>query len=244
MATDKHEHNHDHEHKHAAEDHDKHAGHSVAMFRDKFWLSLALTIPVLIYSEALQQWLGYSAPAFSGSALIPAILSTIIFFYGGWVFVKGAVSELKAKLPGMMTLISLAITTAFIYSLATMTVLEGEGFFWELATLITIMLLGHWMEMRSVSRAEGALDAIAKLLPDKAEKLVNGQPQTVLVTSLVVNDLVLVRPGAAIPADGVVMSGSSAVNEAAITGESKPVARGQGDQVIAGTINQYGSLTV
>lgn len=226
------------------QEHDKHAGHSVAIFRDKFWLSLALTFPVLIYSAAIQQWLGYSAPEFTGSSYIPAIFSTIIFFYGGWVFIKGALAELKTKLPGMMTLISLAIVTAFTYSLATMTILEGEGFFWELATLITVMLLGHWMEMRSVSRAEGALDAIAKLLPDKAEKLVNGKPQTVLVTQLKAGDLVLVRPGSSVPADGEIASGASSFNESAITGESAPIRKSIGDSVVAGTINQDGAISV
>lgn len=223
---------------------DKHAGHSVAMFRNKFWVSLILSIPVLVYSEAIQNWLGFSSPDFPGSRYMPAIISSIIFSYGGWIFIKGALSELKSKLPGMMTLISLAIIVAFLYSLATLFLIEGEGFFWELATLITVMLLGHWLEMRSVSRAESALDAIAKLLPDKAEKLVSGKSQSILVTELRVNDLVLVRPGAAVPADGVVEEGTSSVNEAAITGESKPIVKAKKDEVIAGTINQDGSLTV
>ncbi|MBI2009210.1 heavy metal translocating P-type ATPase [Candidatus Saccharibacteria bacterium] len=224
--------------------HDKHAGHSVAMFRDKFWLSLALTIPVLIYSETIQRVFGFTAPVFSGSDLIPLLLSTVIFFYGGLVFLRGAVGELKAKLPGMMTLIAMAISVAYIYSVGTEFVISGEGFFWELSTLITIMLLGHWLEMASIKKAQGALDAIAQLLPDKAEKLVNGQPQTVLVSELKINDLVLIRPGSAVPVDGAITEGTSSVNEAAITGESKPVAKKAGDEVIAGTINQDGSLTV
>ncbi len=224
--------------------HDKHAGHSVAMFRDKFWLSFALTIPVLIYSETIQRWLHFTPPGFRGSSLIPFILSAIIFFYGGLVFIRGGLGELKAKRPGMMTLISMAISVAFAYSLAVQLGLSGEAFFWELATLVTIMLLGHWLEMASVSKAESALDAIAKLLPDKAEKLVNGKPQMVLVSKLAIGDLVLIRPGAAIPVDGMVVQGASSVDEAAITGESKPVGKQTNDEVVAGTINQDGSLTV
>lgn len=233
--------NHEHQDHH---EHDKHAGHSVAMFRDKFWISLLLTLPVLVYSASIQNWLRFTPPEFSGSEYIPLIFSTILFLYGGLVFLKGAVNELKAKLPGMMTLISLAIITAYVYSMATEFVIEGEGFFWELATLITIMLLGHWLEMRSISRAESALDAISKLLPDTAEKLVDGQPVKVPVTELKAGDLVLVRPGTGIPADGQIMEGTSSVNEAAITGESKPDHKSAGDDVIAGTINQDGSLTI
>ena len=233
----------DHEH-HEHQEHDKHAGHSVAMFKDRFWLSLALTLPVLAYSEMIQRWFHFAPPAFPGSQYVPFILSTIIFFYGGLVFIKGAWSELKAKLPGMMTLISLAIITAYGYSVATLFVIKGDGFFWELATLVTIMLLGHWLEMASVAKAESALDAIAKLLPDKAEKLVDGQPKQVLVSTLKVGDLVLIRPGSNIPVDGVITEGSSSVDEAAITGESKPVSKTSGDEVVAGTSNQDGSLTV
>jgi P-type Cu2+ transporter len=226
------------------EQHDKHAGHSVAMFRDKFWLSLLLTLPVLTYSEHIQQWLNFTPPTFSGSEYIPFIFSTVIFFYGGWVFLKGAVGELRARLPGMMTLISLAITVAFVYSTAVQFGLSGEPFFWELATLVTIMLLGHWLEMASIAKAESALDAIQQLLPDTAEKLVVGEPQKVLVSELTVGDHILVRPGGSIPVDGVIAEGSSSINEAAITGESKPVAKSAGDEVVAGTVNQDGSLTV
>lgn len=240
---DQHQHT-DHDSHSAHDEHDKHAGHSVEMFKSKFWLSFALTIPVLIYSHMIQEWLGFTPPAFPGSGAIPWVLGTVIFFYGGLVFLKGAVGELKARRPGMMTLISLAITTAYVYSLATEFVIDGEGFFWELATLITIMLLGHWLEMRSIARAESALEAISKLLPDKAEKLVDGKPKTVLVSELQVGDLVLVRPGGAVPADGQVTEGASSVNESAITGESKPVHKSPDDEVVAGTINQDGSLTV
>lgn len=232
-----------HEHEYAHE-HDKHAGHSVAMFKDKFWLSLLLTIPVLLYSEMIQQWFNFMPPSFTGSEYVPFVFSTIIFFYGGLVFIKGAASELKAKLPGMMTLISLAIITAYGYSVSTQFFIEGDGFFWELATLVTIMLLGHWLEMASIAKAENALDAISKLLPDKAEKLINGKPTEVLVSELKVDDLVLIRPGSSIPVDGIITEGSSSVDEAAITGESKPVAKFVNDEVIAGTSNQDGSLTV
>lgn len=238
------EHSH-HAHQHGEDqEHDKHAGHSVKMFKDKFWLSLALTIPVLAYSEMIQHWLNFTPPAFPGSQYVPFVFSTIIFFYGGTVFIKGAWGELKAKLPGMMTLISLAIITAYVYSVATQFWLSGEGFFWELATLVTIMLLGHWLEMASVAKAEGALDAISKLLPDKAEKLINGKPKQVLVSELKVGDLVLIRPGSRIPVDGVITDGKSSIDEAAITGESKPVSKSVNDEVIAGTGNQDGSLTV
>lgn len=236
------EHSH-HEHS-EHQDHDKHAGHSVAMFKDKFWLSLLLTLPVLAYSEMIQHWFSFTPPTFPGSQYVPFVFSTIIFFYGGLVFIKSAWGELKAKLPGMMTLISLAIITAYVYSVATQFFIKGDGFFWELATLVTIMLLGHWLEMASVAKAENALDAISKLLPDKAEKLVNGKPQQVLVSELKVGDLVLIRPGSSIPVDGVIVDGSSAVDEAAITGESKPVSKTTNDEVIAGTGNQDGSLTV
>ncbi len=238
------EHSH-HKHQHTEhQEHDEHAGHSVAMFKDKFWLCLVLTIPVLAYSEMIQHWLGFTPPSFPGSEYVPFVLSTIIFFYGGMVFIKGALGEIKAKLPGMMTLISLAIITAYAYSVATLFFIEGDGFFWELATLVTIMLLGHWLEMASVAKAESALDSISKLLPDKAERLVNGSPKQVLVSELKVGDLVLIRPGSSIPVDGVITEGSSSVNEAAITGESKPTSKVVGDEVVAGTINQDGSLTV
>lgn len=239
MNNSHHKHSH-HEH----QDHDKHAGHSVAMFKDKFWLSLLLTLPVLVYSEMIQHWLNFTPPSLPTSQYVPFMFSTIIFFYGGLVFIKGAISELKAKLPGMMTLISLAIITAYVYSVATQFFIKGDGFFWELATLVTIMLLGHWLEMASVAKAENALDSISNLLPDKAEKLINGKPTQVLVSELKVGDLVLLRPGANTPVDGVIVDGSSSVDEAAITGESKPVSKKVGDEVVAGTGNQDGSLTV
>mgnify|MGYP000595571197 CR=1 FL=1 len=226
------------------EDHDKHAGHSVSMFKNKFWLSLAMTIPVLAYSASIQEWLNFSSPAFTGSEYIPFIFSTAIFFYGGLVFIKSAISELKAKMPGMMTLISMAIVTAYLYSVATQFFIAGDTFFWELATLVTIMLLGHWLEMSAIAKAENALDAISELLPDEAEKIVDGKPKTVKVSELSVGDVVLVRPGSNVPVDGKIVEGSSSVNEAAISGESKPVTKSVNDEVVAGTINQDGSIKV
>ncbi|HZM64535.1 MAG TPA: copper-translocating P-type ATPase [Candidatus Saccharimonadales bacterium] len=225
---------------HAA--HDKHEGHSVDMFKQKFWLTLALTVPVLLYSETIQELLNFSMPAFPGNEWLPAILGTIIFFYGGLVFLKGAKNELADRLPGMMTLISLAITVAFGYSLAvTLGLVEGMDFWWELATLIAIMLLGHWLEMASVMNAQGALKELARLLPDEAELM---DDKKVPVSKLKVGDMVLVRPGSQIPADGEVVKGESDVNESMLTGESKPVKKAAAAQVIGGTINGSGSLTI
>ena len=235
----KHQHN-GHEH----DSHDKHEGHSPEQFKQKFWLSLLLTIPVMLYSSAIQGWLGFSMPAFPGSDWLAPVLATIIFFYGGLVFIKGAVTELKQRLPGMMTLISLAIVVAYAYSLATLFLIEGMEFFWELASLITIMLFGHWMEMRSIQNAQGALQELAKLLPDEAEVIDGDTTRTVAVHELKTNDVVLVRPGASVPVDGLIIKGSSNVNESMITGESKPVKKHEEDEVIAGTINGEGSLRV
>jgi len=225
--------------------HDKHAGHSVAMFRDKFWLSLGLTVPTVFWEPMVQDWFGYTAPQFPGSAFIPAFFGTIVFIYGGWVFLNGAIGELKARLPGMMTLISLAISVAFIYSVAVFFGFDGHPLWWELATLVTIMLLGHWIEMRSISQAQGALNELAKLLPDMAVRVMEGdRTEEVAVSDLKVDDVVLVRPGASIPADGVVISGKSAVNESMITGESSLVDKSDTSEVLGGTVNGQGSLRV
>ncbi len=224
--------------------HDRHEGHSVAMFRDKFWLSLALTIPVIVWSPDLEHWLGYTAPSFPGSALIPPILGTVVFFYGGLVFLRGARGELADRSPGMMTLISLAILVAFVTSWAgTLGLFEVE-IWWELATLITIMLLGHWLEMRSIAQARGALAALAELLPDTAERVTAAGTEEVAIGSLAVDDVVLVRPGARVPVDGVVTEGSADVDESMITGESKAVGKDPGDSVVAGTVAAGGSLRV
>ena len=238
---------HDQHAQHGGHDqHDAHAGHSVDMFRSKFWLSLILTVPVVIWADHVQMLLGYTAPPFPGSDWIGPVLSTVIFFYGGWVFVRGALGELRARLPGMMTLISLAIVVAFVFSwIVELGLLEAEPIWWELATLVTIMLLGHWIEMRSINQAQGALQELAKLLPDTARRIGDdGAEEEVPVTALSRGDLVLVRPGESVPVDGVVRKGESALNEAMITGESRPVKKGEGDAVIAGTINGEGSLRV
>ncbi|MFA9479750.1 heavy metal translocating P-type ATPase [Phycisphaerales bacterium AB-hyl4] len=225
--------------------HDKHAGHSVAMFRNKFWVCLVLTIPALIWEPMLQQWFGYTAPEFPGSRWIPAFFGTLVFLYGGWVFLQGAYRELVDWLPGMMTLIALAICVAFLYSAAVTLGYEGHALWWELATLVTIMLLGHWIEMRSIFQAQGALKELAKLLPDMAVRIAgDDQTEEVSVDQLNDGDLILIRPGASIPADGEVKQGKSSVNEAMITGESNPVIKREGDKVIAGTVNGEGSLRV
>ena len=224
--------------------HDRHAGHSVAMFRDKFWLSFALTIPVVFWSTDVQHWFGYTAPSFPGSKFIPAILGTVVFVYGGLVFIRGAWGELADRKPGMMTLISLAIIVAFGTSLAATFGLFEIEVWWELASLITIMVLGHWLEMRAISQARGALNALAALLPDTAERVNGTETQTVPISELKVNDVVLVRPGTRVPADGTVVEGSADVDESMITGESRSVAKGQGGQVIAGTVAAGGSLRV
>jgi P-type Cu2+ transporter len=230
---------------HGGSGHDKHAGHSVEMFRQKFWGTLLLSIPTVIWSPMIQHWFDYEAPGGPvTSRWIPAVFGTLVFGYGGWVFIQGAVSEIRARLPGMMTLISLAITVAFGFSLAVAFGFKGSDLWWELATLVTIMVLGHWVEMRSISQAQGALKELAKLLPDTAVRLVGDRQETVAVTDLRVRDVVLVRPGASIPADGVVQDGSSDVNESMITGESRPVRKDLGGRVIAGTVNGSGSLRV
>ncbi|HSK52825.1 MAG TPA: heavy metal translocating P-type ATPase [Clostridia bacterium] len=224
--------------------HDKHAGHSVGMFRDKFWLSLLLTIPVIVWSHDPQEWLGYEAPRFPGAEWIPPLLGTIVFAYGGLVFIRGALGELRDRLPGMMTLISLAIVVAFVTSWASTLGWFDVEIWWELATLITIMLLGHWLEMRSIAQARGALAALAELLPDTAERVVGEATETVELALLAVDDVVLVRPGARVPADGVVVAGAADVDESLITGESRAVGKAEGDAVIAGTVAAGGSLRV
>jgi len=224
--------------------HDRHAGHSVAMFRDKFWLSFALTIPVVFWSSDVQHWLGYTAPSFPGSKLIPAILGTIVFFYGGLVFLRGARNELAERKPGMMTLISLAITVAFGTSLAAAFGLFEIEVWWELATLIAIMVLGHWLEMRAISQAQGALNALAALLPDTAERITGAEIETVPLSAVHVDDVLLVRPGTRVAADGTVVEGAADVDESMITGESRTVSKGPGATVIAGTVASGGSLHV
>ncbi|HTJ23592.1 MAG TPA: copper-translocating P-type ATPase [Gemmatimonadaceae bacterium] len=214
------------------------------MFRDKFWLTLLLTIPTLVWGEMIPRLLGFTPPAVPGARWIPVVFGTAVYFYGGWVFVQGAWRELADRTPGMMTLISLAITVAFVFSVAVTLGFSGMPLWWELASLVTIMLLGHWMEMRSISQASGALNELAKLLPATATRLDDGRPVEVQLSELRDGDVVLVRPGASIPADGVVREGHSAVNEAMITGESRLIETHEGATVIAGTINGQGSLRI
>ncbi|MEX1185982.1 MAG: heavy metal translocating P-type ATPase [Gemmatimonadaceae bacterium] len=231
---------------HGAHDkHDKHAGHSPGMFRDRFWLSLLLTLPVIYWSEHVEMILGYRAVSFAGSDWIAPVLATVVFLYGGLVFLQGAWRELKARLPGMMTLISLAIVVAFVFSwVVQLGLVDAEPIWWELATLVTIMLLGHWIEMRSITQAQGALQELAKLLPDTATRVTDAGEERVPVSELRTGDVVLVRPGESVPADGVVRKGSSDLNESMITGESRPVKKQEGDEVIAATINGEGALQI
>ncbi|MEO6528801.1 MAG: heavy metal translocating P-type ATPase [Gemmatimonadaceae bacterium] len=214
------------------------------MFRDKFWISLLLTLPTLVWGHMLQRTFGYDAPTFSGSRWIPSLFGTAVFVYGGRVFLLGAVRELKDRLPGMMTLIALAISVAFVFSAVVALGYPGMPLWEELATLVTIMLLGHWIEMRSVFQAQGAIKELAKLLPSVAVRVVGDRTEEVPISELNEADVVLVRPGASIPADGVVRQGASAVNESMITGESVPVEKKEGARVIAGTVNGSGSLRV
>ncbi len=224
--------------------HDKHAGHSVAMFRDKFWLTLLLSVPVVLLSADIAEWFGYTLPGVPGIEFVPALLGTLIFVYGGLVFIRGAVGELRDRQPGMMTLISLAIVVSFVASWAgTLGLFEVE-IWWELTTLIVIMLLGHWLEMRSIAQAQGALGALAELLPDTAERVTQDGTETVALADLAVGDIILVRPGGRVPADGTVAEGSADVDESMITGESRSVAKKAGDRVVAGTVAAGGSLRV
>ena len=235
------------------EEHGKHEGHQghvdhtghEDMFRKKFWISTLLSIPVLVFSRAIQGFLGYTLPDFPGSAWITPVFAIIVFIYGGIPFIEMAVPEIRKRKPGMMTLISLAIIVAFVYSLAAQLFSLGMTFFWELVTLIDIMLLGHWIEMRSVRQASGALDELAKLMPDTAERIRDdGEVETVQVSELKNGDRVLIRPGESVPADGEIVEGQSDLDESMITGESKPVSKEPGDTVIGGTINGDGSLRV
>ena len=223
---------------HHVHSHGEHAGHSTAMFRDRFWWSLILSIPVVIFSPMVAHLLGYPLPAFPGSTWVPPVLDTIIFVYGGTPFLKGGWTELKSRQPGMMLLIAMAITVAFVASWVTTLGLGGFDldFWWELALLVTIMLLGHWLEMRALGGASSALDALAALLPDEAEKVVDGTTRTVATSELVVDDVVLVRAGARVPADGTILEGAAEFDESMITGESRPVFRDTGDKVVAGTV--------
>lgn len=229
---------------HAAHGHDAHADHSVASFRDRFWISLLLTLPTVVFGHMLAELTAYQPPHFAGSEWIAPLFGTLVFIYGGRVFLQGAWGELRARHPGMMTLIALAITVAFAFSIAVLLGFPGMPLWEELATLITIMLLGHWLEMRSIEQASGALDALAKLLPATATRVTASGIEDVPLETLQEGDIVLVRPGTQVPADGTVIEGESSVNESMITGESRPVHKRVDDEVIGGTVNGNGSLRV
>jgi len=230
--------------KKAKTEHDKHAGHKANIFLKKFWVSLTLTIFVVAYSDIVLEVFGWQAPIFPGSRFLAALLGSIVFFYGGWIFIIGAIRELRARLPGMMTLIALAISAAYLYSVFVTVIGRGNTLFWELTTLITIMLLGHFLEMKAVKGAQSALKELSKLLPDTAELISNGESKIVPISELKVGDVVFVRPGSKMPADGVVIDGRSNVDESMVTGESKPVLKQLESEAIAGTINGEGSLKV
>ena len=225
--------------------HDKHEGHSPAMFRNRLWFSLVLTVPILYFSESFQGWFGYEAFAFPGVAWLVPILATAVFLYGGMPFLKGARHELADRAPAMMTLIALAITVAYGFSLAVSLGFEGTPFYWELATLIDVMLLGHWIEMGSIQNASRALDELTKLMPSVAHRYVDGGgTEDVSLDALREGDRILIRPGEQIPADGRVEDGSTSVNEAFLTGESRPISKEEGDEVVAGAVNGEGAVDV
>jgi P-type Cu2+ transporter len=214
------------------------------VYRRRFWITLILAVPVVVYSEMIQDWFGFTAPQFPGDGLVAPVLGTVIFFYGGSVFLTGAWSELRRHAPGMMLLVSLAISVAFIASAASALGLFDLEFWWELSALVVVMLLGHWQEMKALGQARGALSALAELLPDEAERLRDGETERVALEELAAGDVVLVRPGARIPADGEIVAGEAELDESMITGESKPVAKGEGDEVTAGTVATDSAIRV
>jgi Cu2+-exporting ATPase len=228
----------------AAAPHDKHAGHTPEIFRRRLVVSLLLTLPILYFSHELQQWLRFEAVRFPGSEWVTPVFAVVLYAYGGWVFIEGAWQELRARAPGMMALVAMAITVAFVYSLAVTFGLRGMPFYWELATLVDVMLLGHWLEMLSIQGASRALEHLAILLPQIAHRLKDGRVEDVPVTELAEGDRILVRPGEQIPADGTVVDGASNANEAFLTGESRPVLKETGSEVVAGSVNGEGALTV
>jgi Cu2+-exporting ATPase len=224
--------------------HDKHAGHSPDMFKNRFWLSLAVTIPVVFTSETVMEWFGYTLE-FPGIDWVAPVLGTLVFLYGGSPFLKGALAEARDRQPGMMLLIGMAITVAFVASWTATLDLFAVEVWWEMSLLIVIMLLGHWLEMRAIGQAQGALAALAELLPDEAERVTTtGEVEKVRVGELAVGDVVLVRPGGRVPADGTISQGNADVDESMITGESNPVTRGEGDRVIAASVATDGAIRV
>ncbi|GLO66370.1 MULTISPECIES: copper-translocating P-type ATPase [Oceanobacillus] len=243
-----HEHNHQHStneyNNHSSHSHDSHHEHMIADFKRRFFISLILAIPVIILSDMIQIFFGYTL-SFNGDHWVEFILATVIFFYGGWPFLIGLFNELKQKSPGMMTLIGFAISVAYIYSVATVFGVEGNDLFWELATLIVIMLLGHWIEMKSINKASESLEALADLMPQEANKIdAEGNTKVISVSQLQTGDHLLIKPGEKVPADAVIIKGKSSIDESMLTGESIPVEKSVKDEVIGGSINTSGSLTV
>ena len=232
---------HDTQDRHAG--HDKHAGHDPEMFRRRFWLSLLLTIPLVITSEMVMDWFGYELDL-PGMSWLGPVLGSLVFWWGGWPFLVGGVREVRDRQPGMMLLISMAIAVAYVASMASSLEWLELEFWWELAALVTIMLLGHWQEMKAIGQARGALAALAELLPDDAEIIVGDEVRTVPVGGLSVGDVVLVRAGGRVPADGVIIEGEAELDESMITGESKPVAKRPGARVVAGTVSTDSSIRV
>jgi P-type Cu2+ transporter len=228
--------------------HDAHSHHAqmVADFRRRFWVSLALTVPILAISEHFWALVGLTAPvSFPGARYVLFAFAAVVYFYGGWPFLKGAGGEIGGRKPGMMLLIAVAISTAFFYSAAVTFGLSGTGFYWELATLIDVMLLGHWIEMRSVMGASGALEALVRLLPSEAHRLrTDGSIEDVTIDQLAAGDGVLVKPGERVPTDGVIVSGATSLDESMLTGESKPVEKKEGAEVIGGSVNGEGAITI
>ena len=237
-------HNHEESHEsHNHSGHDHHA-HMVTDFRNKFFIILIFTIPIVLLSPMIQNFIGVDWQ-FTGDSYIVAALATFVYFYGGWPFIKGAYDELKNKEPGMMTLIAMAISVAYFYSMAVVFGFNGEEIFWELATLVLIMLLGHWIEMRAINNASKALESLASLMPDTANRITeNGETEEVQIDDIKAGDLLLVKPGEKMPLDGKIVKGKSQVDESMLTGESVPVGKSVDDEVIGGSINREGSLTI
>ena len=229
---------------HGSHDHSGHHAMMIRDFRKRFWVSLAFTVPILVLSPMIQELLGYRFSVFRADNYILFALSSVVYFYGGWPFLSGLAGELRKKQPGMMTLIAVAVTVAWGYSSATTFGVKGSTFFWELATLIDIMLLGHWIEMKSVMGASRSLQKLVEMMPTEAHLIQNGETKDIKVDQLKKEDLVLVRPGEKIPVDGIIDEGESNVNQSMVTGESQPVKKMKDDKVIGGTINGNGSLKV
>lgn len=245
-----HKEHHHKKHNHSKDHHDSHGGHHdhhahmIEDFKKRFWVSLIITIPIVVLAPMIQELLGYEL-RFNGDRYVQFALSSIIFFYGGWPFLTGLADEIKKKAPGMMTLIALAISVAYFYSSAVVFGVDGKIFFWELASLIVIMLLGHWIEMKSVMGASNALQELAKMMPSTARRIKeDGEHEDVPINELKGSDIILVRPGEKVPADGQVIEGESHVNESMLTGESKPVSKNKGNQVIGGSVNDNGTLKI